>query len=117
MDFLDFRYGGPSQTSNSYNLVVLPGNETLDLKKLASVLGVKKVKLAPIEKVEEMTSCIVGTVPPFPFFPNIDMMVDQSLVERNSEIFFTPGHADRFIFLKVEDYPRIVSPRLVNVIK
>ena len=106
-----------NQIDNSYNLVVLPGNETLDLKKLASILGVKKVKLAPIEKVEEMTTCIVGTVPPFPFFSSIDLMVDQSLIERNSEIFFTPGRSDRSIFLKVEDYIRIVSPRLVNVIK
>lgn len=106
-----------SQSGNSYNLVVLPGNETLDLKKLASVLGVKKVRLAPIEKVEEMTTCIVGTVPPFAFFPNIGLMVDQSLIERNSEIFFTPGRSDRSIFLKVEDYLRIISPRLVNVIK
>lgn len=102
---------------DSYNLVVLPGDKTIDWKKLAGVLGVKKIKLAPLEKVEEMTRCVAGTVPPFPIFPGINFVVDESLLENNSTIFFTPGRLDRSIFLNIHDYMRILSPRLVNVIK
>lgn len=110
-----------SQSQDSYNLVVLPGDETIDFKLLAQILGIKKVKLAPLDKIEEVTTCKVGTVPPFPLFPNpnIPFMVDHSLVSKNrgGYIFLTPGRPDRSILLKIEDYIRIVSPRLVNVIK
>ena len=110
-----------NQGKEVYNLVVLPGNEILDLKLLSSVLGMKKTRLAPIEKIEEITTCKVGAVPPFSFFPDtsITLMVDTSLVDKNKDggIFFTPGRADRSIFLKTDDYLRITRPQLVNVIK
>lgn len=112
------------QSAEVYTLVILPGDESLDFKELSQLLGVsaKKTKLAFPDKVEEMTGCKVGTVPPVALFPNsnIALWVDNSLVNKNQnrEIFFTPGRLDRSVFLKVEDYLKFARPnRLVDVIK
>lgn len=112
-----------TSTSEIYTLVVLPGDESLDLKALAALLGTsaKKTKLASPKEVEELTGCAVGTVPPFTLFPNkeIALWVDQSLIHknRNRDIFFTPGCLNKSVFLKPTDFLNITQARLVDVIK
>jgi Cys-tRNA(Pro)/Cys-tRNA(Cys) deacylase len=43
-------------------LVMVPADQQLDLKKLAKVMGVKKVKMATHEQAEQMTDLQVGGI-------------------------------------------------------
>jgi Ala-tRNA(Pro) deacylase len=103
--------------SSPYTLVVVPANEGLDFGKLKKLIGVKNTTMAPIEDMERLTNCVRGSVPPFSFWPEISLLVDEGLIRRNTEIVFNAGRLDRSIFLNVRDYVRICKPRLVNVVK
>ena len=107
----------PSRDEQIYYLTVLPGDESLDFGKLKKLIGIKSTSMAPLDHVEVMTGCVRGSIPPFSFSPQINIVVDQSLIDQNTEIVFNAGRLDRSIFLKVKDYLRIARPRLVNIIK
>jgi Ala-tRNA(Pro) deacylase len=105
---------------SSFNLVVIPADSGLDFGKLKKHLGKKNTTMAPLDEMEKLTDCVRGSVPPFSFWPSINLLVDESLITRNheSEIVFNAGRLDRSIFLYVADYLRIVSPvTLVNLVK
>lgn len=101
----------------SYHLVVFPGNENLDFQKLKKLVGIKNTSMAPLQNLEALTECVSGSVPPFSFSPKIKLLVDESLINNNTEIVFNAGRLDRSIFLNAKDYVRIVAPRLAKITK
>ncbi len=43
-------------------LAVIPGPQTLDLKRLAALVGAKKVKMAPHDEAEKLTGLLTGGI-------------------------------------------------------
>jgi len=103
--------------SPQYLLVVIPGDRQLDFKKLASELGVKKISLATIDEVYNLTYCVPGAVPPFSFHEDMKLVADPSLFQRFDEIAFNAGSLERSIKMKSKDYLAATSPVLLDVIK
>lgn len=103
--------------SPQYLLVVLPGDQQLDFKHLATQIGVKKVSLANIEEVKELTNCTPGTVPPFSFHQDLKLIADPSLFERFEEIAFNAGSLEASIKLKSKDYLKLCAPELLSILK
>ncbi|MPT50786.1 MULTISPECIES: YbaK/prolyl-tRNA synthetase associated domain-containing protein [Delftia] len=93
-------------------LAVLPGDRKLDFKRLAQAVGVRKATLASPEEAQAATGCVMGSVPPFSFNPQVRLVVDPALVERFAEIAFNAGRLDRSIVLDSADYVRIARPAL-----
>lgn len=93
-------------------LAVLPGDRKLDFKRLAQAVGVRKATLASPEEAQAATGCVMGSVPPFSFNPQVRLVVDPALVERFGEIAFNAGRLDRSIVLDSADYVRIARPAL-----
>jgi Ala-tRNA(Pro) deacylase len=99
-----------------YHLAVLPGNEALDFNKIANFTNSKRTMMAPLDRVEKLTACGPGYIPPFSFSQELKIIVEPSLLD-NQEIVFNAGRLDRSIFLKTQDYIRIVRPYLIRIIK
>ncbi|QPS07450.1 YbaK/prolyl-tRNA synthetase associated domain-containing protein [Delftia acidovorans] len=93
-------------------LAVLPGDRKLDFKRLAQAVGVRKATLASPEEAQAATGCVMGSVPPFSFNPQVRLVADPALVERFGEIAFNAGRLDRSIVLDSADYVRIARPVL-----
>lgn len=93
-------------------LAVLPGDRKLDFRRLAQAVGVRKATLATPEEAQAATGCVMGSVPPFCFDPQIRLVVDPDLVQRFGEIAFNAGRLDRSIVLDSADYVRIARPLL-----
>ena len=49
-------------SDNTHLFAVVPGDAELDLKKLASIAGVRRIELAPLKNVEPLTGYIRGGV-------------------------------------------------------
>lgn len=102
-------------TSDVYGLVILSGDQKLDMKKVGAALGGKKAQLVPAELARELTGCVIGAIPPLSFDPRIALIVDPPLIERYTEIAFNAGRLDASMVLDTQDYLRIARPLLLSV--
>ncbi|WP_414159472.1 YbaK/prolyl-tRNA synthetase associated domain-containing protein [Pseudomonas sp. BNK-45] len=102
-------------TSDVYGLVILSGDQKLDMKKVGAALGGKKAQLVPAELARELTGCVIGAIPPLSFDPRIALIVDPPLIERYAEIAFNAGRLDASMVLDTQDYLRIARPLLLSV--
>ena len=95
---------------------IVPGNAELDLKKLASAAGMRKVELAPLKEVEPLTGYIRGGVTvlaarkPFPAF------ADETL-ELFDTISVSAGQRGLQILLSPADYLRATGAAVADLTK
>jgi Ala-tRNA(Pro) deacylase len=103
-----------SKKENIYCLANVPGDCRVDLDAIKSHFNAKSIGVAPREKAEALTGCVVGAIPPFSFSDQLQVLVDP-LVRENEEVVFNAGRLDRSIFMKLDDYIRIAKPLIINI--
>ena len=57
----------------------------------------------PADIAEKLSGSVVGTVLPFSFNPELELIVDPSLLA-HEEIVFNAARLDRSLYLKASDY-------------
>jgi Cys-tRNA(Pro)/Cys-tRNA(Cys) deacylase len=72
-------------------LAVIPGPLEVDLKKLARVVGEKKLVLATQRQAEQVTGLLVGGISPLALIGRGFEVVIDSLVEMHSEVYVSGG--------------------------
>lgn len=97
-----------------YCLANVPGDCRIDLNAVREHFGGTKSAFAPREKAEEMTGCVIGAIPPFSFSQQLPVLADP-LIKENEEVVFNAGSLEKSIFMKMQDYIRIVNPQIVKI--
>jgi len=97
-----------------YCLANVPGDCRIDLDAVRDHFGGTKSAFAPREKAEELTGCVIGSIPPFSFNDQLPVLADP-LIRENEEVVFNAGSLEKSIFMKMEDYFRIVKPQVVKI--
>ena len=97
-----------------YVLANVPGHCRLDLNGIRDLYGGTQSAFAPREKAEELSGCVIGSIPPFSFNDQLEVLADP-LIQENEEVVFNAGRLDRSIFMRCEDFVRIAKPRLVKI--
>lgn len=97
-----------------YILAVVPGNARVDLNAVKALLQGTYASFASKDIAERLAGSEAGTVLPFPFTPELELMVDPSLLE-NDDIYFNAARLDRSMVLKASDYVGLVKPRLERI--
>ena len=100
---------GKKQTR--YVLAVVPGDARLDLAAIKALLKGTYVAFAATEKAEQLAGSVSGTVLPFSYNPQLELVVDPKLLAY-PELFFNAARLDRSIALATEDYVRLAAPRV-----
>ena len=108
---IQLRYG---KKDNRYVLANVPGHCRVDLEAIRSEFGAESAAFAPRSKAEELAGCVIGSIPPFSFSEELVVLADPA-IRNNEEVVFNAGRLDRSIFMQMEDYVRIASPRLVKI--
>ncbi|MEX2029531.1 MAG: YbaK/EbsC family protein [Anaerolineales bacterium] len=98
-----------------YILAVLPGNARLDMNAVKALLGGRYVSFASPDIAERLAGSPVGTILPFSFDPELELIVDPSLLE-NDEMYFNAARLDRSMVLKTADYATMAKPRLERIV-
>ncbi|TCO46491.1 YbaK/EbsC family protein [Actinocrispum wychmicini] len=98
-----------------YVLAVIPGDARLDLTAIKTLLGGTYTAFASSEKAEELAGTVVGTVLPFAYHPDLELIADPTLLEF-PELFFNAARLDRSMALVTKDYIRVASPRVAPII-
>lgn len=100
---------GKKQTR--YVLAVVPGDARLDLPAVKALLGGTYAGFAATDRAEELAGSVTGTVLPFSYSPQLELIVDPRLLTF-PELFFNAGRLDRSVALVTEDYLRMATPRV-----
>ena len=97
-----------------YVLGVVPGDTRLDLAAVKALLGATYIAFATPEIAERLAGSAVGTVLPFAFNAELELIADPALLEHD-ELFFNAARLDRSLALKTSDYIRLARPRLAPI--
>ena len=86
----------------------------VDLDRIKNHFNAKSIGVAPREKAEALTGCVIGSIPPFSFNEQLQVLADP-MIQQNEEVVFNAGRLDRSIFMKLDDYIRIAQPQWVMI--
>ena len=95
-------------------LAILAADQQADLSRLAEHFGGNKASLASPVEVDDLTACVFGAIPPFSFYPSLNLVADPLLFDRYEDIAFNAGLLEKSIILNTQDYLRIARPELVE---
>jgi len=98
-----------------YVLAVIPGDARLDLGAVKALLGGTYVAFASADVAERLAGSAAGTILPFTFDPQLELIVDPSLLD-NDELYFNAARLDRSLAIKSSDYAALVKPRLERIV-
>jgi len=92
-------------------MACIPGNAELDLKAMATVSGNKKVEMAHVKEIQQLTGYIRGGVSPIGTKKHYPIYLDESAVTfpfisisagtRGSQIFISPGDLIKALDIKL----------------
>jgi Cys-tRNA(Pro)/Cys-tRNA(Cys) deacylase len=102
-------------STNKPMLVVIPGAETLDLKKLAKAIGVKKVQMAARAQAEEMTGLLAGGISPLALIQRgFNVYLDRKAVNYE-QIYISAGERGAQIGLDPNALIKLTRARLIDL--
>jgi Cys-tRNA(Pro)/Cys-tRNA(Cys) deacylase len=90
---------------NGVVMAVIPGDQELDLKALASVAGERKIQLVPVKELQGLTGYIRGGVTALAAKREFPVLVDET-VELFDVISISAGVRGLQIWIKPADYLR-----------
>ncbi|MEV6307387.1 YbaK/EbsC family protein [Streptomyces sp. NPDC051840] len=86
-----------------YFLAVVPGDARVDLPGLKALAEGSYVSFASADRAEALSGSVSGTILPFSFHPDLELIVDPGVLE-HAEIYFNAARLDRSLALSAEDY-------------
>ena len=103
-----------SKKENLYYLANVPGDCRVDFDAIKAHFNAASIGMAPREKAEALTGCVIGSIPPFSFNEKLGLLADP-LIKENDEVVFNAGSLEKSIFMKMEDYFRIADPQVISI--
>ncbi len=97
-----------------YVLGVVPGDTRVDLEAVKALMGGTYISFASPAVAEKLAGSAAGTILPFSFSPELELIVDPVLLQ-NEEIFFNAARLDRSMALMTSDYVALAKPRLERI--
>ena len=95
-------------TEGEIILVVLPGDQRFDTKRLTAKAGTKRVVFAKPDKVLEFAGCEVGCVPPFGHAKPVRVFLDDALLSKG-QVYFNPGSHTKSVKIEAARLPELVT--------
>jgi Ala-tRNA(Pro) deacylase len=97
------------KSGERFVLLVLPADRKLDNRKARDSLGVKGLRFASKEEVEQLTGLQPGSIPPFGSLFDLPTYCDPAVAE-NPSINFNAGDHAISIQMAYADYVRVEKP-------
>ena len=100
---------------NGYFVCVIQGDKEVDLKKAAKVSGNKKVAMIPMKELLPLTGYIRGGCTAIGMKKNFPVYLDSNALNQD-EIYISAGKRGLQIKLKPEDYVKVTSSTVTDLI-
>jgi len=100
--------------TKKFVLAVVPGDMKVSQSAVRGLFGGTYAGLAPDDDAERLAQSVKGTVLPFRFSEELNLVVDP-LLKDHEFIYFNAARLDRSVELRTEDYLRIANPRFERI--
>ena len=97
----------------NFILGLVAADRRIDFKRLAVVVGTRKLRMASSEEVVKVTGCEPGCVHPFGNLSKTPIYMDESVLE-NEDVNFSVGIHTASMSLKSSDLRKIIQPTVSN---
>jgi Cys-tRNA(Pro) deacylase len=104
------------RAGQSYGLFVAAGDITIDAKKVKTLLGGGKVRIAKPDEVEDITGYRVGGVCPFDINPELKIFIDSSMA-RFDIVFSAAGSSHSYLPITLEQLEQVTGGTIVDMQK
>lgn len=92
--------------------LILPASRHITLDKVRDILGAEVIRLARESEIEEhFDDCEVGALPALRHWPDVEVLMDQSMRVSGDIVFQAGTHRDA-IRMSFDEWFRIVNPRV-----
>ena len=95
---------------------LIPGNRRADMRAIARVLEVKKVRMADPDMVQKWTGFTVGAVPPVGYLREIPVLMDEE-VPRDGEIYPAAGENNNAFQTTFEKLRKMTGAKVCAISK
>lgn len=95
-------------------MACVPGDAELDLKKMASVSGNKRLELVPVKEIQSLTGYIRGGVSPLGSRKKYPLFLDEAAL-KHERISVSAGQRGLQMILAPTDLQRATGARLVSI--
>lgn len=92
-------------------LAVVPGDRRVDLDAIRTLFTARYVGFSDAETAERLARAIPGTVLPFSFDPELEVVADPDVIKQ-PRLYFNAARLDRSLCLSGPDYERSANPRV-----
>ncbi len=99
------------KVDDQFVMIVLPADRKLASKVVRKAAGIKSLRFASREEVEQLTGLVPGSIPPFGSLFSLPTWCDERLAE-HSKINFNAGDHSVSISMAYADYLAAEQPRL-----
>jgi len=100
----------------SFILGLIAADKKMDLRKLAKIVGTRRLELASPQDVLKVTGCEIGSVHPFGNLFRLTTYMDASVLE-NDSVNFNAGLHTVSIYMKAEDLVKAIRPQITEFSK
>jgi len=98
---------------NNPIMVVISAAKKVDSEKVKKEFGIKDLRMAKAEEVEQLTGIKIGAVSPFGMIHNLPTFIDISL-GKNKTIAFNAGLHTKSVEISYKDYVFLAKPQIGN---
>ncbi|MFJ8535936.1 YbaK/EbsC family protein [Streptomyces sp. NPDC093591] len=95
-------------------LAVVPGDRRVDLDAVRALFGARYVGFSDPETAEQLARAVPGTVLPFSFDPDLELVADPDVLAQ-PRLYFNAARLDRSLLISGADYERLARPRVERV--
>ena len=99
-------------TRTQYFFALMPGHLELDLKKAATAVGVKRIRMASVSEAERLTGYRVGGISPFGSRKALPVLMEEAL-KHHITIAINGGARGCIVALKTEKLIELLSPKIL----
>lgn len=105
---------GTGRRRRRYVLVVVPGDRRVDMASVQELFEGTEAAFASREIAESLSGCVSGSIVPFSFHPDLELVVDVGLLE-HEEIFFNAARLDLSVAVSSAHYLALAQPFVAPV--
>ena len=97
-------------------VALIPGNRRADMRAVARILGVKKVRMADPQMVQEWTGFTVGAVPPIGHLRQILVLMDEG-IPRDGDIYPAAGENNNAFQTSFKMLQKLTNAKVCSISK
>ena len=101
-------------TGKVFSLAIVPGDQRIDMRLMASAVGEKKVDMAEADEVEKITGYKPGGVSPFAMRRKLPVVIEESLLALD-RIIVNGGRRGVLVEMDTETLVKILEAEPVDI--